>query len=272
MPYCSCNSEISLHYTIHGSGFPLLLVSGLSGGTWSWMEQVPFFQNHYKVITFDNRGAGRSSIPPGPYTIAGMARDALCLLDHLGVESAFVLGVSMGGMIAQEIALQAPGRVRALILGCTHCGGAGRIAPPGEAIQTLLHNDGLTREQITEKNIPLFLSENTIRTRPDVVRIYRRLQARGAIQPDYAFHAQLRAIDGFDCGERLPELRIPVLIISGTEDILVPAANSRYLAERIPGAKLIEIQGAGHAIHVECRDELNEFALEFYSKLQPAVA
>ena len=96
MPTCTCET-IDLYYEVHGEGTPLLLISGLGGGSWSWYGQVPYFSQYYRTIVFDNRGAGRSSMPPGPYTMDQLARDALCLLDRLEVEKAFVLGLSMGG-------------------------------------------------------------------------------------------------------------------------------------------------------------------------------
>ena len=123
MAYCSCG-EVSLYYESLGEGPPLLLIAGLGGGSWSWYGQVPYFENHYRTIIFDNRGAGRSSMPQGPYQMQQLAADARCLMDHLALEKAFVLGLSMGGMIAQELALMIPHRIQALFLGCTHAGGA----------------------------------------------------------------------------------------------------------------------------------------------------
>jgi 3-oxoadipate enol-lactonase len=100
MGFLDCEGGVSLHFEQEGNGFPLLLISGLSGGCWSWYGQVPYFARHYRTLTFDNRGAGRSSIPQGPYAMRQFAADALCLLDHLGIERTLVMGLSMGGMIA----------------------------------------------------------------------------------------------------------------------------------------------------------------------------
>jgi 3-oxoadipate enol-lactonase len=265
MPFCLCG-DINLYYEIHGSGLPLLLVSGLSGGTWSWYGQVPYFRKSYQTIVFDNRGAGRSSLPPGPYDMRQLAAEALCLLDSLGVDRALVMGLSMGGMIAQELALLAPQRVLALVLGCTHCGGDVRISPSPRAMGLLMNNEGLTQRQILEKNLPLFFSANCLEKRPETISAYIDAQLQAPLQPDYAFAAQLAAIRSFDTSDRLHQLRIPTLIVTGTEDVLIPDENTRLLAERIDHADVVEIQGAGHALHAECPEVLNNLAGAFFLK------
>lgn len=263
MPYCSCG-DITLYYETYGDGPPLLLLSGLSGGTWSWFGQVSDLGRSYHVVTFDNRGAGHSSMPPGPYRMGELAKDALCLLDHLRIDRTFVMGLSMGGMIAQELALLAPERVLAMVLGCTHAGGTTRFGPAPFAMQTLMSNDGLTQAQIVDKNIPLFLSRECLEGKPEVVAAYRKAQLTPPLQPEEAFRAQLAAIASFDCTERLGNIRAPTLIVTGNRDVLVPRENAFFLAQHIPGSRLVEIPGAGHALHVECRDELNHLAHRFF--------
>ena len=265
MPICTCK-DISLYYEVHGEGPPLLLISGLSGGTWSWYGQVPFFQSHYRTITFDNRGAGRSSMPPGPYHMKQLAQDALCLLDRLHIEQAFVLALSMGGMIAQELALLAPTRIRALLLGCTHCGGALRIPPRPHALKILLDNGGLSHEQIIDKNLPIFLSEACLRNQRDLVQAYHQAQLTMPLQPEHAFKAQLAAISTFDCCDRLGTIQTPTLILAGSEDVLIPYENAHYLAQHIPNAEMVVVPGAGHALHAECRRQLNTIAHDFFQR------
>lgn len=260
----SLSGKIEIFYEVHGQGAPLLLISGLGGGSWSWFGQVPFFRNHYRTITFDNRGAGRSSKPPGPYTMMELARDAAGILDHLDIPSASVMGLSMGGMIAQELALLAPERVRALVLGCTHCGGSEKIAPDPDVIARFAANTGLSQAQIIDKNLPFLFSETFLEEHPDRVAAYRKVQLNAPLQPEHAFQAQLQAIQTFSACDRLPGLRIPTLVVTGTEDALVPAENARILERLIPGARRLEFQGAGHALHVECRDRLNEAAHTFF--------
>ncbi len=265
MPFCRCGG-VRLYYEAHGDGVPLLLISGLSGGAWSYYGQIPFLSRRYRVISFDNRGAGQSDMPPGPYTIRQFAEDALCVLDQLGIERALVMGLSMGGMIAQELALLAPSRVIALALGCTHHGGASRVAPSREVMGILMSNDGLTQEQIVDKNLPIFLSRRFLTEDPQGVEEYRRAQVSTDLQPEYAFQAQLAAIVEFDCRERLGGLRAPTLIITGTEDQLVPKENAHLLASAIPASELVEIPGAGHALHAECRDLLNDLVDRFFQR------
>lgn len=267
MPICQCD-DLNIYYQIHGVGPALLLVSGLSGGTWSWSNQVPYFKTHYRTIIFDNRGAGRSSMPPGPYHMGQFAADALCLLDHLQVQQAFVLGLSMGGMIAQELALLAPLRVRALVLGCTHCGGEERIPPTTDVLTTFVNNEGLSQEQIIDKNLPFFFSAECRATRPAVIEAYRKVQLSAPVQPPHAFHAQLEAIRTFASGARLKQLVNPTLIVTGTKDLLVPPQNAHRLKYYLPRAKLAEVPGAGHALHFEAAAQLNELSYRFFSRYQ----
>jgi pimeloyl-ACP methyl ester carboxylesterase len=268
MPFCSCG-EVRIHFEERGRGVPFLLVSGLSGGVWSWYGQIPFFSERYRTIAFDNRGAGRSDMPPGPYTIRQFAEDALRVLDHLGIEKTLLMGLSMGGMIAQELTLMAPSRVLALALGCTHHGGERRVGPSAEVMAVLLGNDGLTQEQIVEKNLPIFLGRRFLQEQPAEVDSYRKAQLSTELQPEFAFQAQLAAIAGFDSRERLCGLGVPTLVITGTEDLLVPGENAHMLASAIPGAELVEIPGAGHALHAECRDRLNDLVDRFFQRHVP---
>jgi pimeloyl-ACP methyl ester carboxylesterase len=172
----------------------------------------------------------------------------------------------MGGMIAQELAVLAPDRVRALFLGCTHCGGGTKIPPPPDAMRLLVANDELTQRQIIEKNLPLFFSADFLKTRPEAIGEYIEAQLQAPLQPGHAFSAQLAAIRTLDLCDRLHRVSMPTLIVTGTEDVLIPPGNARLLAERIPHSSVVELPGAGHAIHVERRDMLNDLALDFFRK------
>ncbi len=263
MPYVE-NKEVRIYYETRGSGPPLLLISGLSGGCWSWFGQIPYFEKDFRVITLDNRGAGRSSMAPGPYVMQDFAEDILALLDHLRIRSAFLLGISMGGMIAQELALLAPHRVPAMVLACTHCGGKVKRLPKPEVLEALIHNEGLSREKILRKNLPLFFSGTFLEKNPTEIDRYCEVHLRAPSQKHWAFEAQLRAIANHDVHHRLEEIKSPAMIVTGTHDLLVPPENSHHLHEHIKGSKLVECPGAGHALHVECRDELNEIASRFF--------
>lgn len=264
-------SSLKLYYEVHGAGPNLLFVSGLGGGTWSWYGQVPFFRRHYRTIVFDNRGAGRSTMPPGPYSMRDFAQDTMELLDHLNIRRCFMVGLSMGGMIAQEAALLAPDRFDALVLGCTHCGGSIKIPPSPQVITRFTDNAGLSLEEIVEKNLSFFFSPKAFMDRKDAVEEYKRVQTSVPLQPEYAFSAQLAAIQSFDASDRLKNLAVPTLVVTGTEDVLVPPTNARILCDFLPQASLVELEGAGHAIHAECRDTFNALVHEFLSDPQKAV-
>ncbi len=257
MPFCSCN-DIKLYYEVHGQGFPIVFISGLSGGHWSWKEQVKHFQDDYQCIIFDNRGAGNSSKPKGPYSIEQMALDTVHLLYSLQVMEFCAVGISMGGMIAQELALILPHRIRALVLCSTHPGGDLHISTPPDIYQKLTSNEGLSQEEIVEKNIPLLFSRYTQTNHPEVLDLYRQGQKEIPKQPLQAFKAQQEAIQGFDCSKRLFNIKRPTLVMTGQDDILIPPENSHLIAERIPQATVQEIPKAGHAIHIEQTETFNQ--------------
>jgi pimeloyl-ACP methyl ester carboxylesterase len=195
-----------------------------------------------------------------------MAEDALDLLDSLGIEKAFVFGVSMGGMIALELARIASSRIKAMLLGCTSAGGKTRVSMSPETASLLLADDGLSREEIFRKQIPLFFSEKFQAENFDVIDEYIRSQLKAPAQPRFAFLAQLKATGPFDCTDALEHIPTPSLVVTGAADVLIPAANSTYLAEHLPNSELILIPGAGHALQVECRDFLNQATHSFYQK------
>jgi pimeloyl-ACP methyl ester carboxylesterase len=195
-----------------------------------------------------------------------MAEDALRLLDALTVEKTFVFSLSMGGMIALELARIASRRLCAMLLGCTHAGGKSQIPPSPQAVAMLMDNAGLSREELLWKQTPLFFSKRFCAQNSKTIKDQHRMQLLAPVQPGYAFDAQLRAIPVYDCTDALKDIATPALVVAGTEDVLVPAANAAYLAGHLPNAELIEIPGAGHALHVECRDFLNRSAHGFYGR------
>jgi 3-oxoadipate enol-lactonase len=262
MPYCQTR-DVRLYYETHGRGPELLFISGLNGGTWSWYAQTPFFKEHYRTITLDNRGAGRSDMPPGPYRMEQFAADALCLLDYLQVDRALVVGASMGGMIAQALTLAAPARLAALVLVCTHCGPPERTPPAPGVLQGIARNQGLTQAEIVEKDLPFMFSVRFLASQTDAVEAYRRAQLSAPFQPEFAFQAQLAAIQGFSCCPRLRGITRPALVVTGTDDVIVPPANARLLMELLPDAELAEFPGAGHAVNIEYPREFNALVHHF---------
>jgi len=241
MPYAD-NSGVKIYWEETGKGDPLLLIMGLGYSRDMWYRTVPVVSQHYRTISFDNRGVGRSDVPAGPYPIPMMAADAAAVLDSAGVERAHVFGISMGGMIAQEFALQCPERVRSLILGCTSHGGSEAIGADAEVISTLMARGTMSAEDGVRAMIPYIYDPSTPRE-----RIEEDLEIRLRTFPTAeGYFAQVRGILAFDSFSRLTQLKIPTLVIHGESDRLIPPENGRRIARIIDGARLLMIPGASH--------------------------
>lgn len=263
MPFCECGN-INLYYQQTGQGVPVIFISGLGGGSWSWSKQVPFFDKSYQCIVFDNRGAGQSNAPPGPYTMEEMALDTVHLLHSLEIKKTLVVGISMGGMIAQELALLLPHRIMGMVLASTHPGGSLHIPPDPEVYARLTDNEGLNPEEIVDKNISILFGQKTRQEQPELIEEYKQDQLQLPEQEEYAFKAQDQAIRNFDCSDRLSKISVPVLAMTGTDDNLIPPENSKILAEHIPQASLIQLDGAGHLIHMEKTEIFNQEVDAFF--------
>jgi len=255
-------NDIEMYYEVHGSGEPLLLIMGLGANATAWEMQVPDFSREYRVIAFDNRGAGRTDKPREPYSIGGMADDAAGLLDALGIGWSHVYGMSMGGMIAQEMALRHPSRLRALVLGGTMAGGPNAVMAGPQLIQQWASTATLPLEKAVEAGLQfLYSDEFIVQNKERLVR--RALELAYLMAPIDALERQFMAITQFNTYDRLHQIQAPTLVITGTDDKIVPAENSRILAERIPGARLVEIEGTGHGFLVEKAEEANRAVLRF---------
>ena len=251
-----------MYYEEHGSGFPLLLINGLGSDHLEWLHQLPAFAPHFRVVVFDNRGTGKSAVPPGPYRTADMADDAATLLAFLGISRAHVLGVSLGGMIAQEVALRHPDRVEGLVLGCTGPGGSLSVRPSPEALAPFALATGADPEGELRRMIPFLYTDACRRERPEEVEgfIRRRLENP---TPPAGYFAQLSAAVTHDASARLADIRARTLVITGEMDRLVPPENSFRIAQRIPGAKLVVVPGAPHRLFAETADAFNREVLAF---------
>ncbi len=244
---------------------PLVLIMGWGGDHTAWALQAPAFAAEHRVIALDNRGAGQSAVPEGPYTIPGMAADVVGLMDALGIARAHVCGASMGGMIAQELALRHPPRVRTLQLHCT----AAAIDAYGRfLIDTLLAVKARgDREENVRAIMPWILCRKTMAERPDFVRFWidRALSYPYPIGLE-GLSRQADAIRGHDTVARLGDIRMPTLITTGIEDILVPPPSSRDLHARIPGSELVTLEDAGHLHFIEQAERFTEVCLGFLRK------
>jgi 3-oxoadipate enol-lactonase len=257
--------DLKIHWESYGEKEPLLLISGVGGGTWTWEDSIEAWSPHFRVIVFDNIGAGRSSMPDRPYTMTEMADHAAAVLDAAGVNQTGVVGLSMGGMIAQELVLRHPNRVRRLVLGSTHCGVSRRIPPDPDIIKRFADNKGLSPEQIFDKNLLLLVTPRFLKKGSDVLKRYKERELKAPIQPDYALKGQLDAIAGFDACGRIHKIQVPTLILTAEKDKLVPHGNGRLLSSQIPGAVEKSFADAGHLIHLECAGNFHEMVRQFFS-------
>ena len=251
-----------LYHEEHGSGFPLLLINGLGSDHLEWLHQLPSFSGSFRIVVFDNRGTGRSAVPPGPYTTAQMADDAAALLGFLGIGRAHVLGVSLGGMIAQEVALRHPDLVDGLVLGCTSPGGGLSVRPSPEALAAFALAKGDDREAELRRMVPFLYTDTCCRERPEEVEGFIRRMMENP-PPLAGYLAQLAAAISHDASSRLSRIRARTLVITGDADRLVDCENSRRIAGRIPGAKLVVLPGAPHRLFAENAEAFNREVLRF---------
>ena len=243
MPYLTRDDGVKIYWQEHGAGDPLLLIMGLGATLEWWNRLVPVLSARYRTIVYDNRGVGRSDIPPGPYPIPVMAGDAAAVLDAAGIESAHVFGASMGGMIAQELALTHPSRVRSLILGCTACGGTQAVPASRGVAAALSARKTMTREEAMWVMAPYIFDDGTPRERV-AEDIAVRLTATVTNDGYFAQLGGIRAWSGTH--DRLGSLTMPTLVVHGETDQLVPAENGRIIAKAIPGSRLVMIPHASH--------------------------
>lgn len=214
-------------------------------------------------MVFDNRGAGRSDKPDIPYSIKMFADDTVSLMDTLGIERAHIFGVSMGGLIAQEIAISYPERVEKLILGCTACGASRQVPPSTNVLKILtITPSGELREFARKYVASLLFTEKTIKDQPDLIDIFVNSYVIAPI-PEFAYKRQLEAVLRHDTCNRLHKIKAQTLILHGDKDILVPPENAKILAELIPNSKLIIFENTGHAFIAEAIENVLKAILEF---------
>jgi len=244
---------VKIAWERHGAGAPLLLIHGLGYARWGWEPVLEGLARSFDVILFDNRGIGESDAPPGPYTAAELAVDALQVLDEAGVERAHVLGTSLGGMVAQELALSHPARVDRLVLACTTPGGPESFPMPEQTVA--LMQSGATLRRFVE---------NALAPEPDQEIVERILRHREATaQPLEAWTAQAAAGAAFDALDRVAGIAAPTLILHGTADAVVDSRNTALLALRIPDARVELFPGGGHLFFWEQPERFVEVVTEF---------
>jgi pimeloyl-ACP methyl ester carboxylesterase len=239
-----------LYHEVHGepSHEPLVLLEGMGGDIAGWRRNIPHLAAELFVVAYDFRGNGRSLASDEPMTMATFVDDTIALLDDLRIERAHVYGQSFGGMVAQELVLAQPERVRTLVLACTHAGHT-HIVPSRAKIPK--------GEPWLQLYSPRFAKEH-----PEHVAEDLRMGSENSQQP-HAGRRQWEAMRGFDPYERLPAIAAPTLVLHGTDDLMVDPENARVLASRIPGAELVLLEGAGHVYHSEQADRADAVVLDF---------
>lgn len=245
-------------------GEPLLLISGQGSDHHGWDQVVGDFAARYRTVRWDHRGTGASGKPEHPpYSIEGFAADAVAVLDALGVARAHLYGVSMGGRIAQRLAISWPDRVGAVVLGCTTPGNAHGVARPADIDAQMAQRpqdpDEALRQQLERMVSPAFAAAN-----PDYVAAVRR-RAEQPIPP-YAQRLHYAASEAHEAWDELPTISAPTLVIHGTEDVVNVTANAPLLAGRIPGAELCLIEGGRHGYFVEFRAQASAAVLAFLAR------
>ena len=240
------NGGVELYWERSGRGEPLLLIQGMSGTHLAWGE--PFLSRleaDFDCVVFDNRGIGNSADAAEPFTTADLATDALAVMDAAGLDSTHVLGISMGGMTAQELALAAPGRLRSLTLGCTYPGGAGSaLADPADAQELMEAMASADLDRVLRAMYAINLSPGFRAEESNFADFKAMAEALPSRQR--TVQMQLQAVVGHDAQARLTEITTPTLVVHGTADKLLPVANGELIASLIPGAKLELLEGVGH--------------------------
>ena len=259
-----------LYYEVHGEGEPLLCVAGITCDTLIWIPQVQAFSAAHRTVIFDNRDAGQSSMAEGEYEIADMARDALALADHLELDTFHLLGVSMGGAIAQRMALAAPERIRTLTLAVTFASGGAWARKLGEVWAARVRR--ASREERVDELMLLTFSEAFFENAEQVEFVRGMMLANPHPQDAEAFVRQLEAAGRHDARDGLRSLQLPTHVIGAEHDILVPVWKSRELAELIPGARLTVLDDLPHGVNVEGAERFNQAVLDFIAEPAPAPA
>jgi 3-oxoadipate enol-lactonase len=254
---------VRLHCERQGSGDPLLLIMGYGTGAVLWSDAfLEQLARHFELITFDNRGTGRSEKRDEPLEIADLADDAARLVEALGIERLDVVGVSMGGYIAQELVLRHPQSVSRLVLGCTGCGGPGATAAAPEVLALLAPLRGLTPQQAVARTFAAMATPETIASEgPFLEEMTARMLEHAT--PAFVLRAQMEAIGRWQACDRLGQIASPTLVIHGERDRLVPPKNGAMLASLIPNARLELIPNVAHNFFWEARERTVELITTF---------
>ena len=269
MPFVHATDGTRIHFEVTGKSgaTPVLMIQGLGASKNAWNLQRIAMATRFRIISFDNRGAGRSDKPTEPFTLEQMADDALAVLDAAGIETAHVVGASMGGVISQIVAVKFPHRVRSLTLVCTAC----RNHPWR---QELLQSWAKTAAdkgmiEVGKEAAQWVMSPRSFRR---LVPAFTWMGPLAALRPRHSFVSQIDAILNTreDLVDQLSTITAPTMVIVGNQDILTPRGDSEEIAERIPNAELVVISGAAHGLMMEHSSTFNRILIEFLQRTELA--
>ena len=253
---------VEIAYELRGTGSPLVMIHGAQGDQTMFTDLAGRLADHFRVLTFDQRGSGLSEKPHTAYSIALLADDAAALIDHVGFSAAHVIGVSMGGTIAQELVLRHPAKVRSLILGCTTPGGPQAIRIGGNAFAAAYSTRPMSAEERGRALAEAAFTKGYIEQHPEIFQAMIEARRQRPLDP-LALEQRMKAVLAHDAYDRLGQITCPTLVITGKDDALVAWQNSQLLAEHIPGARFVLLEPAGHCFWMEqpqqSRDAIAQF-------------
>lgn len=255
---------INIAHELGGAGTPMVMIHGAQGDQTMFAGLAATFRARFKVLTFDQRGSGLSDKPDMPYSVAMLADDTAALMDHLGLAQAHIIGVSMGGMVAQEFALRHARKVRSLVLGCTTPGGPKAIRAT-ELATSAYSTKEMPAEERGRALAEAAFTKGYVARHPELISAMIELRRQRPIDP-VGFARRMEALQTFDTYDRLPQIKCPTLVITGKDDALIPWENSRLIASRISGAQLRILEPAGHCFWLEQPEQARE-AIEHFLQM-----
>jgi pimeloyl-ACP methyl ester carboxylesterase len=261
MPFQRING-IQIYYEEYGKGDPVLLIQGLGYPSGMWFLQIPDLSRHFRTIVFDNRGVGRSDKPDEEYSVALMASDAAELLRVMEIRKAHVVGVSLGGYIAQEMALQEPNRVDRLVLLATTCGGPEYLELTKDLWNETAAFRGLPPDEMIRKGMALAAAPGFARIHSELIEQGVRIRME-TLQPVYALTRQAAAAFNFNSKDRAYLISHHTLILAGGQDRVMPLQLTQELASRIPNVRFTVYPDTGHLIFLEKAREINQVIIDF---------
>ena len=256
---------VELVYEIHGSGEPLVLIHGAQSDRNIFSDLLPDFTDQFEVLIFDQRGSGQSEKPDIEYTMGMIADDTAALMDYIGFSPAHVYGVSMGGMIAQELAIRHGAAVRSLVLGCTTPGGPQAVSLEGEAIHSSHSTDELSAEERGRALAETAFTKGYIEKHPEVISALIEARKKQPLDP-VGFSHRMQAAYKHNTFDRLSQITCPTLVITGKDDALIAWENSKLLAKNIAASELVVLEPAGHVYWAEQPVQSREAILNFLQK------